>query len=184
MRRAAQRKRAGAPARALPPLPARDRTYTRCEGLSGRLIFGHFAFAWVRRSAPRDRFEADFVYGIDLAAGPSAQWRQIYRPYRSTEGSTGFAFGPAVTDRALYWEETDPEFETTYSLQQVALPNDVLEDPPADAPRTADPIAPDATNTCDIAATDAAIYELSNPRCTIWPGTGGGGEAESWAMMA
>jgi hypothetical protein len=69
----------GGLARSLPPLPAHDRTYTRCDGLIGRRIFGHYAFASVQRTAPKDDFEAEFVYGIDIAAGPSARWREIRR---------------------------------------------------------------------------------------------------------
>ena len=38
------------------------------------------------------------------------------------------------------------------------------------------PIAPEARNTCDIAATDHAIYELANQRCSIWYGEGTSGE--------
>ena len=162
-------------ARALPPLPKRDRTYTRCDGLIRRLIFGNYAFAWVKRTAPRNDFEAHFVYGIDITAGPSARWRQVYRDYRYTPGSVGFAIGPAATDSALYWEETDSEAESTYSLEQVALPRDVQRDRSADTP-SVEPIAPGAGDTCDIAATDDAIYELANPRCTIWYGQGKSGD--------
>jgi hypothetical protein len=164
----------GDPARALPPLPTRDGTYTRCTGLSNRQIFGHYAFASVMRTAPGHDFDAEFVYGIDIAAGPSARWREVYRPYRYTPGSVGFAVGPALTDRALYWEETDEETESMYWLQQVTLPRDEQHDRSVDA--SAEPIAPDAKNTCTIEATDAAIYELINPRCTIWYGERAGGE--------
>lgn len=161
--------------RVLPPLPQRERTYTRCEGLTDRLIFGDYAFATVRRSAPRRHFEADFFYGIDLSAGRAARWREVQRPYRYSDGSAGFAIGPAMTDRALYWEESEEE-DLMYSLTQVALPRDLRQVPTAETPTTAEPVAPGTRNACDIAATDAAIYELANPRCTIGYGEGTSGE--------
>ena len=169
------REPAGGPARSLPRLPARERTYTRCDGVIGRLMFGNYALAFVRRTAPRKHFEADFVYGIDITAGPSARWREIQRPYRYSDGSVGFAIGPAMTDRALYWEEIEEE-DLMYALKQVSLPRDVQHAPSADTPTTAEPIAPGARNACDIAATDAAVYELANPRCTIGDGEGTRGE--------
>jgi hypothetical protein len=165
------REQAGGPARTLPRLPAHDNLYTRCNELTDTLIFGNYAFAWVRRSAPRYEFDADFVYAIDFTAGASARWREIYRPYRYTDGSAGFALGPAMTDRALFWEESEEE-DLMYSLQQVALPRDVRKKPTAKTPVSAEPIAPNTRNACDIAATDDAIYELANPRCTIGYGDG------------
>ena len=67
-----------------------------------------------------------------------------------------------MTDRALFWEESEEE-DLMHSLEQVALPRDVRKKPAAKTPVTAEPIAPDTRNACDIAATDDAIYELANP---------------------
>ena len=47
------REQAGGPARTLPRLPVHDNLYTRCNELTDTLVFGNYAFAWVRRSAPR-----------------------------------------------------------------------------------------------------------------------------------
>jgi hypothetical protein len=85
-----------------------------------------------------------------------------------SDGSVGFAIGPAVTDRALYWEERGSDATTTYSLEQVALPRDVRRSRTASTPRTSSPIAPAAADACDVAATVDAIYELANPRCATF----------------
>jgi hypothetical protein len=154
----------------LPRLPERSGSYPRCRGLVGRFIFGNYAFITVQRENPKLDFTADTVYGIDLTKGSNARWRAVYAPYRVTPGSAGVALGPGVTDRALYWEETDDSTELTYSLNQVALPRDIERDPTRDTPTTSDPIAPDSADACDVAATDSAIYELDNPRCSIFPG--------------
>lgn len=162
--------------RTLPPLPGRDREYTRCRGLSALLIHGRYAFASVMREWPRYSFDAEFFYGIDLAAGPSARWTEVARPYRGTEGGSAIGIGPAVTDQALYWEEYDSVEELIYSLHQVALPRDIEREPTIDTPNTTEPIAPDAGEVCDIAASDGAIYELANPRCALGYGDGRSGE--------
>ena len=162
--------------RVLPPLPKRDRVYKRCEGLNGRLIYGQYAFASVLREAPRRHAEAEFFYGIDLAAGPSARWAEVARPYRGTDGGAALGLGPAVTDRALFWETFDAVEETIYSLDQVALPRDLQQEPTADTPTTSEPVAPYTGNACDIAATDSAIYELANPRCALDYGSGTSGQ--------
>jgi hypothetical protein len=162
--------------RSLPSLPRRDRQYTRCRGLSTLLIYGRYAFASVMREWPRYSFDAEFFYGIDLAAGPSARWAEVARPYRGTEGGAALGIGPAVTDQALYWEEYDSVEERIYSLDQVALPRDIEREPTIHTPNTTEPIAPDAGEVCDIAATDGAIYELANPRCALGYGDGRSGE--------
>ena len=156
--------------RALPRLPKRDRTYTRCEGVGGPLIRGQYAFASVWREAPKLSFDAEFFYGLDLAAGPSARWVETARPSRGTDGGGVLGIGPAVTDRALFWETYDYVEETIYSLDRAPLP------PAAGAGDMSDPIAPDAGEVCDIAATDGALYELANPRCAYGYGEGRGGE--------
>jgi hypothetical protein len=162
-------------ARTLPRLGERDRNYPRCRGLVSRFIFGNYAFITVQREDPKLDFTADIVYGIDLTKGSESRWRAVYAPYRSTPGSSGLALGPGVTDRALYWEETDDSTELTYSLNQVALPRDIERDPTPDTPTTTDPIAPDSVDACDVVATDSAIYELANPRCSVFAGHGAGG---------
>jgi len=156
----------------LPRLRERSRTYPRCGGLVSRFIFGNYAFITVHREDPKLDFTADILYGIDLTKGSKARWRAVYAPYRVTPGSAGVALGPGVTDRALYWEETDDSTELTYSLNQVALPRDIERDPTRDTPTTSDPIAPDSADACDVAATDSAVYELANPRCSVFPGHG------------
>ncbi len=162
--------------RTLPPLPGRDREYTRCRGLGALLIYGRYAFASVMRESSRHGFDAEFFYGIDLAAGPSARWTEVARPYRGTDGGSAIGIGPAVTDQALYWEEYDSVEERIFALHQVALPRDIEREPTIDTPNTSEPIAPDAGEVCDIAATDGAIYELANPRCALGYGDGRSGE--------
>jgi hypothetical protein len=162
--------------RTLPRLGKRHRTYPRCKGLVHRFIFGNYAFVTVRREDPKHDFTADFLYGIDLTKGAEARWRSIYAPYSYSPGSVGLALGPGVTDRALYWETTDGETELTYSLDQVVLPRDIERYPGRNTPTTTDPIAPNSADACDIVATDSAIYELANPRCSSFPGRGTGGE--------
>jgi hypothetical protein len=162
--------------RTLPRLGKRHRTYPRCKGLVYRFIFGNYAFVAVRREDPKYDFAADLLYGIDLTKGVRAHWREIYAPYRYSPGSVGLALGPGVTDPALYWETTDDATELTYSLDQVRLPRDIARYPARNAPTTTDPIAPNTADACDIAATDSAIYELGNPRCSTFAGHGTGGE--------
>lgn len=157
---------AGAPRR-LPPLPKTDRNYPRCDGVTDRLVTGSFVFVTVHRTDPKHSFEAELVHAIDLSEGTSARWRVVQTPFRATDASTGFALGPAVTDGALVWEELDEEGVTGFSLERVALPDAVRRPPAADTPTTSEPVAPGRPNACAIAATDAAIYELGNPRCTF-----------------
>ena len=57
--------------------------------------------------------------------------------------------------------------ERIYSLDQVALPRDIEREPNNTTPNFSEPIAPDAGQVCDIAATDNAIYELANSRCAL-----------------
>lgn len=161
--------------RALPKLPKRDREYTRCKRLTSWLIRGQYAFASVWREAPRYD-HADFFYGIDLAAGPSARWTEVARPDRGTDGGGALGIGPAVTDVALFWETYDTVEERILSLDQVALPRDIQREPTGRTPNTSDPIAPDAGAVCAVAATDGALYELANPRCAYGYGNGRGGE--------
>jgi hypothetical protein len=153
----------------LPRLSKRDATYKRCGGLNDWWIFGTHVFATVSRSAPKLHFDADFLYGLDLSGGSAARWRELYRPYRSTDGSVGLTAGPATTDGALFYEELDHETEAPYWLSRITLPGGALGVTDA-------PIAPGATGTCHIAATDAAVYELSNPRCAVFQGTGEAGQ--------
>jgi hypothetical protein len=163
-----QRLRVGA--RMLPPLPAHeDGGYPHCVGVVDRLIAGRYAFVWIHRTAPAHHFETHVVYGIDLAGGARAAWHDVQHPFRGSDGSTGIAAGPAVTDRALYWEELD-EDGTGYSLEQVALPRDVRHGRDGNTPMTAPPIAPGSRDVCDIAATDDAVYQLANQRCAVWGG--------------
>lgn len=156
--------------RRLPRLPKRDAAYPRCEGLSDWWISGTHVFAGVDRSNPEHHLDAEIVYGLDLAAGPAARWHELYAPYRSSDGSAGLTAGPAVTDAALFYEELDDESELAHSLSRITLPG-------GDLQVTDEPVAPGAADTCHIAATDTAIYELSNPRCAIFQdladGTGG-----------
>jgi hypothetical protein len=98
------------------------------------------------------------------------------RTWRGTDGGSAIGIGPAATDQALYWEEYDSVEELIYSLNQVALPRDIEREPTIDTPNTSKPIAPDAGEVCDIAATDGAIYELANPRCALGYGDGRSGE--------
>jgi hypothetical protein len=163
-------------ARLLPGLPPRHPTYRRCNGLVGRFIVGRYAFVTVRREDREHDFTADFLYGIDLTKRASARWRGLYAPYSNSPGSTGLALGPGVTDHALYWETTDSETESTVSLDRVLLPRDLERRPTRNTPTTTGPVAPDTADECEIVATDDAIYELANPRCSTFPGRGTGGE--------
>ena len=120
--------------RTLRRLPGRHREYTRCRGIGTLLIYGRYAFASVMREWPRYSFDAEFFYGIDLAAGPSARWTEVARPYRGTEGGAAIGIGPAVTDQALYWEEYDSLNERIDALTQVALPRDIESEPTIHTP--------------------------------------------------
>jgi hypothetical protein len=157
----------GGTVRTLPALPARDKEYTRCDGLDSRRIYGRYAYAGVRRTDPKLNFEAEFLYGIDLTAGPSARWTEVARPYTGTDGGATIPLGPVFTDNALFWESYDTVEESVYSLQRVALPQHIQQPQSTKTANTSDPIAPDASDACDIAATDNAIYELSNPYCAL-----------------
>jgi len=166
----------GGTVRTLPALPARDKEYTRCDELSSRLIYGRHAFAGVLRTDPKLNFEAEFLYAIDLTAGPSAHWTEIARPYTGTDGGSTIPIGPAVTDNALFWEPYDTVEESIYSLQRVVLPRDLQQPQTAETANTSDPIVPEGSYACNIAATDSAIYELSNPYCVVGYGDGHRGE--------
>lgn len=150
--------------RRLRALPPSEDWYARCKGMNERLLVGNYAFAWVRREEPKLGLEADFVYGLDTTAGPKARWREVQRPYRYSDGSTGFEVGPGVRGDALFWEETNDD-STIYSLEQVLLPRDLVAAPKATTPTRSDAIAPKGLNACDVAATDDALYELGNTRC-------------------
>jgi hypothetical protein len=96
----------------------------------------------------------------------------VQRPYRDSDYSAGVEIGPAVTDSAMYWEEIggDVDDNSTYSFELVALPRDLLQPPRSgETPTTTDPITPNATTACDLAATTDAVYELTNARCRVWP---------------
>ena len=157
----------GGTVRTLPAIPASDRRYTRCEGLESRRMYGQYAFAGMLRTDPKLNFQAEFLYAIDLAAGPTAGWIEIARPYTGTDGGSAIPLGPVFTDDALFWEPYDTVEESVYSLQRVALPQDLQQPQSPRSANTSDPIAPDASDACDIAATDHAIYELSNPYCGL-----------------
>lgn len=147
--------------RRLPRLPKRDPAYPRCGGLSDWWISGTHVFAGVMRSARKQHLDAEIVYGLDLAAGPAARWRELYHPYRSSDGSTGLTAGPAVTDAALFYEELDDESESASSLSRITLSG-------GDLQVTDEPVAPGTPDTCHIVATDTALYELSNSRCAVF----------------
>ncbi|MDA0136956.1 hypothetical protein [Solirubrobacter deserti] len=161
--------------RTLPALPARDPQYRRCRGLNGWMIHGRYAFASVRREDPRHNLEADFFYALDLSAA-APRWAEVARPYNGTDGGAALDIGPGLTDGALYWETYDSVEERIYSLTQVALPRDIETEATAATPNQSEPIAPDKGGACDIAATDAALYELANPRCALDYGEGSRGE--------
>jgi hypothetical protein len=158
---------AGGTVRTLPALPARDKEYTRCNSLDGRRIYGRYAFAGVLRTDPKLNFEAEFLYGIDVTAGSSARWAEIARPYTGTDGGSTIPLGPVFTDNALFWEPYDTVEESVYSLQRVVLSQDIQQPQSTDTANTSDPIVPDASDACDIAASDNALYELSNPYCAL-----------------
>jgi hypothetical protein len=154
--------------RALPRLPRHDREYTRCSALVNVLIRGPYAFASVWREAAKLSFDAEFFYALDLTGAP--RWVEIARPFHGTDGGSALGIGPALTDQALFWQTYDTVEELIYSLDRAALP------PRADGATMSDPIAPDAGAVCAIAATDAAVYELANPRCAYGYADGRSGE--------
>lgn len=156
--------------RQLPRLPQHDTTYPRCVGVTDTLIYGRYAFAAVARSASGRQKDVELYYAIDVTKRSSARWREVYLTYRGTDGGSSIAIGPAMTDVALYWDDTDSELEAVYSLGRASLPSGKT--------MTAEPIVPDAQNICAIAATDEAIYELMNPRCSVWPSSGSGTSGE------
>ena len=119
------------------------------------------------RTNPKLNVETEFLYGIDLTAGPSARWTEIARPNSWTDGGSTVALGPVLTDDALFWEPYDTVEESISALERVVLPQDLQ--PPQSTPtaNTSDPIVPYASDACDIAATDDALYELSNPHCAL-----------------
>lgn len=153
----------GGTVRRLPSLPARDKEYTRCVGVHSRRIYGRYAFAGVLRRDPKLNFEAEFLYGIDLTAGPTARWVELAHPYSGTDGGSTAPLGPVFTDTAMFWEPYDTVEESVYSLQRVELAQGIQ--PPQST--QSDPIVPNASDACDIAATDNALYELSNPYCAL-----------------
>ena len=53
------------------------------------------------------------------------------------------------------------------SLERVALPQALQQPRSTETPDTSAPIVPDASDACDIAATDNAIYQLANPDCAL-----------------
>jgi hypothetical protein len=153
----------------LPPVRYADDLYHHCTGFERAELHGRYVFAWVDgKSTGRDIGEIDgtTVAALDAGAGPTARWRAVQWPYRYTAGSVGNEIGPGITGSAMYWEELN-EDGTTYSLERVALPRDVLHAPVrGKTPTGAEPIAPHATGACDVAATDDAVYELANIRCS------------------
>ncbi len=157
----------GGAIRTLPALPATDEEYTRCERLGSLRIYGRYVFAGVLRTDPKLDFEAEFLYGIDLSAGASARWTEIARPYTGTDGGATVPLGPVITDNALFWEPYDTVEESVYSLQRVVLPRDLQLPQSAETANTSDPIVPDASDACDIAASDSALYELTSPHCAL-----------------
>ena len=165
--------------RALPAIRFGDTLYTRCTRFDRAELHGRYVFAWIDGKATGSDADAGeqgtTVVALDTGAGSSARWRAVQAPYRYSDGSTGYELGPAITDTAMYWEETD-EDERIASLELVALPRDVLHAPvPGTTPTTADPIAPDDVSACDLAATDDAVYELANVRCSPFDGGSAGG---------
>jgi hypothetical protein len=165
----------GARRRALPRLRFDGGLYNRCTRFDHAELHGRYVLAWLDGKSAGDPdtsgLEGTNVAALDLAAGSRARWRAVQAPYRYSDGSVGLELGPAVTDRALYWEELDLDSGRTSSLALVALPRDVLHAPRSSTPTTADPIARDDGTACDIAATDDAVYELANPRCSpLQPG--------------
>ena len=163
--------------RALPAIRFGDTLYTRCTSFDRAELHGRYVFAWIDGKADREDaaagVEGTTVVALDTAAGSRARWRAVQAPYRYSDGSTGYELGPAITDAAMYWEETD-EDEGIDSLELVALPRDVRHAPvPGTTPTTADPIAPDDATACDLAATDDAVYELANARCSPFGDLGG-----------
>lgn len=162
----------------LPAIPDRSGLYPMCVGFEQAFVTGTTVLAYVRRADPEYGFEGDVVYAFELGRSGSGRWRDIAYPYRYTDGSTGYAFGPGITSGALYWEEVDGEGGVTYSLGRVRLPDDIRSAPKARAPVESDPIAPDTLNACAIAATESAIYELGNPRCAWEDGYGTGPAGE------
>ena len=109
------------------------------------------------------------VYGIDLDGGGPARWHCVITADTASDGGGSYDFGPAVSDRALYWEWVETEAEDTWGLGRVALAPGLPDD--GSTYSVKDAISP-GRDACDVAATDTAIYQLNNPRCAIIPRAG------------
>ena len=160
--------------RHLPALPA-DGGFPKCTGLSRLMLDGHYAFAWIDGDEPKFGWSRTVVFGLDLLGGSRARWRGVQTPYRYTDGSTGYAIGPAVGRDDLVWEELDDD-QRSYSLSRVELPRDVRQDiEVGTTPTQSDSVAPSVDDVCDLVSSGDAIYELANPRCAALGSVGSAG---------
>lgn len=156
--------------RRLPDVPLRDEDHPRCRGVSTGWIAGRFALIEVLRLDPEYSIDADYVYALDLTAkGKQRRWRLIDQTGSYTDGSgANWSIGPAINGETLYWERVDSESTSAYRLTRWQLPAALLPGAAGRRGRSAgEPVSPDGANPCAIAATDDAIYELSNPRCAV-----------------
>lgn len=159
--------------RNLPKLPGNP-DYPTCNGVTKAFLHGRYVFAEVSRLDLDYGVGARFLYGFDLGGGGAARWHQVQKTASVTEFTDALAIGPGVTDSALFFETYFADDEgTTVGLTKVELPLDVQRTRTKSDTVSSDPISFANRGACTIAATDDAIYELTNPRCSYGPGVAG-----------
>ncbi len=102
----------GSAPRTLPAITLDRPAYPICTRLADATIFGRYVFVTLdghTQPSPEtgdESLDGTTVVAFDLDAGPRARWHAVQHPYSYTPGGTSLALGPAITDRAMYWEAT------------------------------------------------------------------------------